>query len=84
MALGWEVIPVPWFDADAPLEAASEFAGVAVSDLLSDAPSIGEDINVALVSARLELSEAERDDLRDLGRDVGRGAGRWYGRVAPG
>jgi Xaa-Pro dipeptidase len=67
-ALGWEVIRVPWFDADAPLRAASSFCGVAPEELLSDSDAYGTDVSTEIVLARMVLSAPERDDLRSLGR----------------
>jgi Xaa-Pro dipeptidase len=72
---GWEVLTVPWFDDEARLARACEYANVAATDLLSDAAGIGENIKDVLTRGRLVLSEAERDDLRDLGLLAGRALG---------
>jgi Xaa-Pro dipeptidase len=69
-SLGWEIITVPWFDAGAPLRAASSFCGVAPEDLLSDSNSFGLNVTSAIVGARMVLSEPEREDLRLLGAVV--------------
>ena len=71
-ALGWDVISVPWFDADAPLRAAMRFAGVSPEDFLSDSDDIGTNITVAIVRERMVLSVPEQDDLRTLGADAAR------------
>ena len=34
--LGWDVLTAPWFDAQAPLELACQYANVSPDDLLSD------------------------------------------------
>jgi hypothetical protein len=71
-SLGWEVISVPWFDAGAPLRAATEFTGVSPDDLLSDRDDFGANISDAIVLARMVLSGPEQDDLRSLGTDAAR------------
>jgi Xaa-Pro dipeptidase len=71
-SLGWDVISVPWYDADAPLRAATEFAGVGRDELLSDCDDVGSNITVAIVRERMVLSAPERDDLRSLGADAAR------------
>ena len=70
--LGWELVTVPWYDADAPARVAEEFAQCALGDLLSDHTSLARSATVDIVSTRLVLSDAERDDLRELGALVGR------------
>jgi Xaa-Pro dipeptidase len=67
-ALGWEIIGVPWFDADAPLRAASSFCGVAPEELLSESDAFGTNVSTAIVLERMVLSAPEHDDLRSLGR----------------
>ncbi|MGH9019473.1 MAG: hypothetical protein ACRDV0_00410, partial [Acidimicrobiales bacterium] len=69
-SLGWDVVAVPWFDADAPLRAAAEVAGVAPAELLSDQPGVGSDVTTDVVTERMALTGPERDDLRDLGSVV--------------
>jgi Xaa-Pro dipeptidase len=64
---GWDVIQVPWFDADAPVHAAEAFCGVSAHHMLSDVDSFGQNVSFEIVRARMALSEPERDDLRDLG-----------------
>ncbi len=71
-ALGWEVVTVPWFDASAPLRAASSFCGVAPAELLSDSDAFGTNVSAAIVRERMVLSEPERDDLRALGAQAAR------------
>ncbi len=66
-SLGWDVITVPWFEADAPLRAASAFSGVTPEELLSDSDVFGTSITSVIVRARMVLSEPEREDLRLLG-----------------
>jgi antitoxin VapB len=66
-ALGWEVITVPWFDADAPLRAASSFCAVRPEELLSESDTFGTNVSTAIVLARMVLSAPERGDLRSLG-----------------
>jgi Xaa-Pro aminopeptidase len=66
-ALGWDVISVPWFDADAPLRAAQEFSGVRPDELLGESDAFGTNVTTSIVLARMELSAPEREDLRDLG-----------------
>jgi Xaa-Pro dipeptidase len=73
--LGWDLLTVPWFDDDARLTRACEYANVAPLALLSDADGIGRNVKDELTRARLVLSDAERDDLRDLGALVGRALG---------
>jgi len=65
-ALGWDVITVPWFDADAPLRAASSFCGVTPDGLLSDG-AFGTNISTAIILERMVLSAPELADLRALG-----------------
>lgn len=69
--LGWELLSVPWYDSSAALRAACEFAGCAPEEMISDA-GVGADAYADVVSARLALEDAERDDLRELGAVVGR------------
>jgi Xaa-Pro aminopeptidase len=66
-ALGWDVITVPWFDAGAPLRAASSFSGAPPDELLSESDAFGTNISTALVLERMVLSVPEQEDLRDLG-----------------
>ncbi len=73
--LGWQLVLVPWYEEDAALAAACDVAGGTPDDLLSDTAGIGTDVRPELVAARLSLSEAEREDLRELGAVVGRALG---------
>jgi antitoxin VapB len=81
---GWDVLTVPWFDDAARLTRACEYADVAPLDLLSDTPGIGDSITDALTRARLVLSDAERDDLRDLGALAGTALGAGIDAWRPG
>ncbi len=65
--LGWNLITVPWFDAAAPLRAATSFAGLGADSLLSDRPDVGLNVSDDIVAARMVLSEPECADLRSLG-----------------
>lgn len=69
---GWELLTVPWYDPDAALAVASDFAGCAIDEVISDRDGLGRDATSDLVAARLSLSAPEQDDLRDLGALVGR------------
>jgi antitoxin VapB len=80
---GWDVLTVPWFDDEARLTRACEYADVAPLALLSDA-GVGDNIKDALTRARLVLSDDERDDLRDLGRVAGTALGAGMDAWRPG
>ena len=82
--LGWELITVPWYDAAAPARAASDFAGCAIEDLLSDSATLESAAHADVVAARLVLSDAERADLADLGALVGRALTEGVDEWAPG
>jgi Xaa-Pro dipeptidase len=69
--MGWDVFGAPWFDESVRRAFATQYADAPEGDLLSDAGDIGVDVRDALVSARLVLSEAEQEDLRELGAAVG-------------
>jgi antitoxin VapB len=69
--LGWDVLTAPWFDPLAPLELACQYANVSPEDLLSDSDDIGASVRDELITARLVLSDAEQDELRELGALVG-------------
>ncbi|MGB8196016.1 MAG: hypothetical protein WCF25_03310 [Acidimicrobiales bacterium] len=69
-ALGWNLIAVPWYDADAPVLAATAFSGVSPDELLSDSESFGLNVTNEIVRSRMALSEPEREDLRHLGIDA--------------
>ena len=69
--MGWDVLRAPWYDADAPLALACSYAGVAPSELLSDSDAFGDNIRDHLITARLVLSDAEQEELRELGALVG-------------
>ena len=66
-----EVVAVPWWDADALAAAAAEVVGAAPAAIGSDAhPAFGHDLDHELAAARLPLSGAEQEDLRELGADA--------------
>ena len=85
-ALGWSVIGVPWFDADAPLEAAVAFSGEPSDNFITDRDSIGRDISRDLVVERMVLSPAELGELRFLGalisHALGAGLESWHPGVS--
>ncbi len=62
-----EVLAVPWYDQDRALAVAIEFGGGTASD---GHPGLGENCFDKLVTLRLNLSDPEQDDLRELGADV--------------
>lgn len=66
-ALGWELIAVPWFEADAPVVAACRFAGRSVRDFISDREGLGTAVVGDIVLARMTLTPPEQDELRTLG-----------------
>jgi len=63
----WELIGVPWYDPDAPLEAVAQFTGLRTEALISDREGMGTNVMSEIVRTRMVLTEPERDDLRDLG-----------------
>lgn len=69
-ALGWNLVAVPWYDASAPLLAASAFSGVSPEELLSDTDTFGLNVTTHIVRTRLALSDPEREELRQLGADA--------------
>jgi Xaa-Pro aminopeptidase len=81
---GWDLLTTPWYDADAPLAAACDYAGVSPDDLLSDTDAIGESVRDELVIARLAHGEDERDELRELGALVGSALGAGIDAWRPG
>ena len=82
--LGWEILSVPWFDDEARLTRACEYANVAPLALVSDTVGIGRNVNDVLTRARLVLSDAEREDLRDLGALAGKALGAGMDAWRPG
>ena len=82
--LGWEILTVPWFDDEARLTRACEYANVAAPALLSDAVGIGRNVKDVLTRERLVLSDAEREDLRDLGALAGTALGAGMDAWRPG
>ncbi len=73
--LGWDVVSAPWYDDDARLSLACDYAGVSAHELLSDTAGIGNDIRDSVVATRLTLSAPEQEELRELGSLVGRALG---------
>jgi len=66
-----ELVEVPWYSPDGFATAAAELAAVPPSLLASDGhPAFGFDVSDELISLRLALSEAEIDDLAELGHDA--------------
>jgi Xaa-Pro dipeptidase len=62
---------VPWYCQEDFAIAAAEFAGLDAADLASDGcPAFGADASDDLIALRLALSDAEREDLADLGADA--------------
>jgi len=72
---GWDLLAAPWYDADAPRQLAARYADVDSNELLSDTDAAGENVRDEIVAARLVLSEAEREDQRELGALVGAALG---------
>jgi len=83
-ALGWDVLRAPWYDAGAPLALACSYADVAPGELLSDGDTFGDNVRDDLVAARLALSDAEQEDLRELGSLVGEALGAGVDAWKPG
>jgi antitoxin VapB len=72
-ALGLAAVAVPWSDADAPIRAAEELAGVPRAQLASDGhPAFGVDADDDLTALRLRLGGAEQERLRALAGDTAR------------
>ncbi|HET7012821.1 MAG TPA: hypothetical protein VFI65_02850 [Streptosporangiaceae bacterium] len=66
-----ELAEVPWHSPGDFAEAAANLAGLAPGRLASDGhPAFGFDASDELISLRLTLSQAEIEDLADLGRDA--------------
>jgi Xaa-Pro aminopeptidase len=64
---------VPWYSPDDFAVATAELAGLPAADVASDGnPAFGADASDDLIALRLALSDAERDDLADLGADAAR------------
>jgi antitoxin VapB len=66
-ALSWELLTVPWFDANAPLRAVTSFCGENAEALLSDIDAFGTNVISDIVRERMVLSAPEQEDLRSLG-----------------
>jgi Xaa-Pro aminopeptidase len=81
---GWEILTVPWFDNEARLARACEYANVATLAFVSDTVGIGRNVNDALTRARLVLSDAEQEDIRDLGALAGNALGAGMDAWRPG
>ncbi len=64
---------VPWYAPEQFVTAAADLAGVPPERLASDGhPAFGHDASDDLIALRLALSDAEADDLADLGADAAR------------
>jgi len=64
---------VPWYSPGDFASAAAALTGLPAASLASDGnPAFGADASDDLIGLRLALSEAERDDLADLGTDAAR------------
>jgi Xaa-Pro dipeptidase len=83
-SLGWDVLTVPWFDDEARVTRACEYANAEPLALLSDVVGIGRNVKDDLTRARLVLSDAEQEDLRDLGALAGRALGAGMDAWRPG
>ena len=83
-ANGWEVLTVPWYEEDAPLNAATDFCDVPIADFISDHGTIGRNVTNQVIRARMTLSDPEQDDLRDLGSLVGFALGAGIDAWTPG
>ena len=81
-ALGWEVLSVPWFDDEARLTRASEYANVAPLALVERHRGHRSQRERCPDEGAPRLSDAERDDLRRPGTPRGYRPGCGYGRVA--
>jgi antitoxin VapB len=63
-----ELVAVPWQDSAAFVHAAEQLAGAPAASLAADGhPAFGFDASDDLIALRLALSEAEQEDLADLG-----------------
>ena len=69
--LGWDVLVAPWYEVDAPAALACEYANLAPDELLSDTDAVGRNVRDRVVKTRLVLSDAEQEELRDLGALAG-------------
>ena len=70
---GFGVEEVPWFDADAFVQAAEEAAGASRAELASDGHAqFGFDGEDDLTALRLQLLPVERERLAALGKDAAR------------
>jgi antitoxin VapB len=83
-SLGWDVLTAPWYDAKAPLALACAYADVDETVLLSDNDAIGDNIRDHLITTRLNLSNAEQEELRELGALVGAALGAGIDAWRPG
>lgn len=66
-ALGWELLTVPWYEADAPVVAACRFAGRSLRDFISDREGLGDVVVNDIVRERMKLTPPEQHELRLLG-----------------
>jgi antitoxin VapB len=83
-ASGWDVLTAPWYDATAPLALACAYADVDAAELLSDSDAVGDNVRDHLTAARLNLSKAEQDELREVGALVGAALGAGIDAWRPG
>lgn len=82
--LGWDVLVAPWYDPNASVLLAAEYAGVSPEELLSDTDAAGRNVRDRVVLARLVLSGAEQEELRELGSLAGRALGEGVESWRPG
>jgi Xaa-Pro dipeptidase len=73
--MGWDLLTTSWFDDGARLALACDYANTSPPTFVSDSFGIGNNVRDVLTAARLGLSDAERDDLRDLGVMTGAALG---------
>lgn len=74
-ARGYDVLAAPWYDSDARLELACDYARTSAFELLTDTLGVGRNIRNDIVRARLTLSDADQEELRELGSLLGRALG---------
>ena len=70
--MGWDLVSVPWFEANAWRDAVTNYLSGEAKSLVSDAVGFGVDITTEIVATRMVLSSGERDELRELGRVAAR------------
>jgi Xaa-Pro dipeptidase len=82
--LGWDVLVAPWYDLNASVLLAAEYADVSPETLLSDTDAVGRNVRDRVVMARLVLSDGEQEELRELGSLVGKALGEGVDSWQPG